>query len=87
LTRSTASQASKSDARPNRNPWPRVGAKIEGRTIIVRVLGEDERADAPGVLYAEPDERFRTVEEAAAQAVSVLVARLRKHAALPVVAG
>ncbi len=81
MTRSTASQASRHDANPRSRDWPRVGAKIEGGTVVVRVLEEGENPCPPvqqAVLVAEPCERFPNLADAVRQAANAVVARLER---------
>jgi hypothetical protein len=83
MNRSTASQASKKDARPNSDRWPRVGARIENGSVIVRVLDEGEEPSKPvkrAVLIAEPCEQFPTLAQAIKQTAARIANRLRQQA-------
>lgn len=76
-----ASQASRRDAHPTREDWPRVGARFEDGVVVVRVLLDGEKpALKRAVLRAEPCEQFRTVPEAIRQAAKRLAESLRKAA-------
>jgi hypothetical protein len=82
MLRSTASQASRVDARPARESWPRVGAKVEGDTVVVRVLEAGEQPSAPvrrAVLVAEPCERFPNLADAVKQAANAVANALRAN--------
>jgi len=84
LNRSTASQASRSDAHPsNSGQWPRVGARIENGEVIVRVLEPGESSSPPvkrAVLIAEPCDKHRTLAEAIQQAAARIADSLRQQA-------
>lgn len=83
MPRSLASQASRRDARPASERWPRVGATIENGKIVVRLL-EDSEPPHPAfkraVRIAEPCERHRTLPEAIQHVAAVLVSSLREKA-------
>jgi hypothetical protein len=71
MVHSTASQSSRGDARPAREDWPRVGAKIEGNTVVVRELAQGENpceSVRRAVVVAEPCERYPNLADAIVQA-------------------
>lgn len=71
MVRTTASTASRKDARAPREDWPRVGAKIEGGIVVVRELEEGENPCDPvkrAVVVAEPCERYPNLADAIVQA-------------------
>jgi hypothetical protein len=88
MTRSTASEGSRRDARnPAEVRWPRVGARLEDGELIVRPLETGERSHlARAVRIAEPCDRFTTLQAALENAAETLAESLRKQAkvAIPV---
>jgi len=81
MNRSTASQGSRRDARPASDRWPRVGATLEGATLVVRELAPGEKPSLPSaVRIAEPCERHRTLTEALQHAAASLAHSLREKA-------